>query len=127
MPLIKLSSLKKIINEYKKNGRALLSYFKSKQLIEFGFIKSKNNKVLKVTEFKNYSYKKKEIGHTYNGGFFICNKKFLERNIKKIKKDKVTNEFLLTDLFSLAYNEKSPFYLFKVSRKEMLGLNTNMT
>ena len=125
MPLIKLSSLKKIIYAYKKNGKALLSYFKSKKLIEFGFIKSKNNKVLKVTEFKKYLYKNKKIEHIYNGGFFICDKKFLEMNIKKVKKDKVSNEFLLTDIFSLAYLEKLPFYLFKVTRKEMYGLNTN--
>ena len=126
MPLIKLKTLKNLLDHYNKFQTPFLSYFKSIKKIDFGIIETNNNNVVKVTEFKKHLWKENKKEHFYNGGFFICEVKFLDTLLKKIKKEKKSNEYLLTDIFSVAYLKNKPFKLYKVSRKEMYGVNTQI-
>ena len=124
MPLIKLKTLKNLLYQYNILQKPLLSYFRSRKKIDFGVIETHKNNVVKVVESKHSSKTRNKKEYLYNGGFFICEVKFLNNLIKKIKKEKKSNEYLLTDIFSLAFSENKPFKLYKVSRKEMYGVNS---
>ena len=123
MPLIKKNSLEKLIYNYMLNKKPILTFFNSTADIDFGIIKTENNKVKEVIEKKFYTTQKK-IKKKYNGGIFICEKLYLKKLINKININKKINEILLTDIFSIAYNEYYPFSLFKIARKEMHGVNS---
>jgi len=129
MPLLKYTTLKKMIMEFNKRKNPLLLYFKSKKELDFGIVHFKNNKIEKIVEHKNLSdsFSKKKINKikNYNGGVIIINYRILKKLLREIKFDKKYNQKLLTDILQISFNKHIFFEgFFTKKNNEMLGLNT---
>jgi UDP-N-acetylglucosamine diphosphorylase/glucosamine-1-phosphate N-acetyltransferase len=62
---------------------------------------------------------------TINSGIYCVRKEYLLETINKIKSDNVQEEYYLTDMISIAYNEKkSVGAVVGLCQKEVIGVNT---
>lgn len=95
-PFIKLEDINKMINSKKANPITILG-FKTRKNKDLGLIKVNEKKeILRIIEYKNSNKNQKKI-NICNSGVVYLNKE-VARYVKKIKKDKLSKEYYLTDI-----------------------------
>ncbi|MDC3024303.1 bifunctional UDP-N-acetylglucosamine diphosphorylase/glucosamine-1-phosphate N-acetyltransferase GlmU [Alphaproteobacteria bacterium] len=120
VPLLEISTLRKLINKSKNNITML--GFESSHPKGYGRIKKEKNKITEVVEEKNLKGEDKGLQLCYSGIF--CGPSIsIYTLLSKIKKNKLQKEFLLTDIFKLAYSENFPVSLSLADEKEVMGVN----
>ena len=120
VPLLKIKTLKKLINR-KDNNISMLG-FESITPKGYGRIKTNNKKVLEVVEEKNLSDEDKNINICYSG-IFSGNTQSIYKLLSSIKKNKGQKEFLLTDIFGTARKKNMPVSLILAMENEVMGVN----
>jgi len=118
-PLIKLKKLNEMIKKSLKFDLVLLG-FHTKKNNDLGLIKinPKNRKVQKIIEYKNASLKEKNI-NLCNSGVMILNQNVLPL-VFKIKKNKLTKEYYLTDMIKILQNRN--FSIGLIKDRNIIGL-----
>ncbi len=96
--------------------------FSAKDPKGYGRVKFQNKKVTEVIEEKDLNSEESRINICYSG-IFSGKINAIFNLMEKIKKNKIHNEFLLTDLFYLASREKNPASLVLASELEVIGVN----
>ena len=122
-PFIKLKDIKIILK--KLNFSDLVLYgFKSKNNKSYGLIKlNKKREAINIIEYKNANSKDKKINICNSGIMGIRKSNF--KNIRKIKKNKLTKEYYLTDIVYLSKNDKMKIdLLISNNQKFSRGINT---
>ena len=122
-PFISLNSAKKIINKLSYSD-LVLSTFNSSNNSSYGLVKlNSKNEITQIIEYKNANKKEKKITMCNSGIMGIGKKNY--NNIFRIKKNKITKEFYLTDIVKISYRKK--LKIKNVSIKNNLfakGINT---
>ncbi len=120
VPFLESSTIKKLINKNEDNISML--GFECKNPKGYGRIILKNKKVFKIVEEKNLHSSDKNISLCYSG-IFSGNIKTIFRLLSNVKKNKVKEEFLLTDIFGLANRNNITTYLITTNEMEVMGIN----
>ena len=122
MPLIKKDSLKKIIRNTKNNFSLVGFYAKNPK--GYGRI-IKNNNSVSVVEEKNANREIKNINLCYSG--ILCgSSKEIFKGLNKIKKDKITQEYLFTNIFNYLNDLKKTIKILIFSEEELMGINNRL-
>lgn len=112
-PLISKETKEKIIDAHKKGnsvitmGTVVLPDFKEWRIAAYHLgriIRDENNKVIKITEFKDASDEEKEITEV-NPAIYAFDAPWLWAHIDKLKNENAAGEYYLTDLIKIAQNE----------------------
>ncbi|MDC0232874.1 bifunctional UDP-N-acetylglucosamine diphosphorylase/glucosamine-1-phosphate N-acetyltransferase GlmU [Pelagibacteraceae bacterium] len=122
VPLIKDTSLKRLIRNFKKNNNASMILFKSSTPYGYGRVILQQNNVVKVVE-EIHATKSEKLIELCNSGIMIVNKSIFFKNIKLIKFSKIKKEKYLTDLFEIYFEKNIPFSFTVSSEEEMTGIN----
>ena len=122
MPLIKKDSLKKIVR--KTNNNISLVGFYAKNPAGYGRIINKKTTV-SVVEEKNANKETKNINLCYSG-ILCASAKEIFTALGKVKKDKVTNEYLFTNIFNYLNDFKNPVKILTFSEEELMGINNRL-
>ncbi len=122
VPLIKDTSLKKLIRNFEKNNNASMILFRSSTPYGYGRVILEKNNVVKVVE-EIHATKSEKLIDLCNSGIMIVNKSIFFKNIKLIKFSKIKKEKYLTDLFEIYYKKNIPFSFIVSSDEEMTGIN----
>jgi len=88
----------------------------------YGRIIRENKSFIKITEENDCSRDEKSINEI-NTGIFLISKKAL-RNLELIKKNKIKNEFYITDLVNICVNKNLKISAFLNEANEISGANT---
>tara|TARA_Y100001970_G_C14256783_1_gene876115 strand:+ start:3075 stop:4349 length:1275 start_codon:yes stop_codon:yes gene_type:complete len=123
VPLINISSIKRLIKNFKINNHASMIAFETSNPFGYGRVVQYNNVVQKVVEEINTNKEEKKI-NICNSGIMMVNTKYFFKNLKLIKINKKKNEKYITDLFEIYFTKKKPFYICIADEKEMIGINT---
>lgn len=86
-------------------------------------IRGKNNEVIGIVEEKDAKEGQKKITEI-NPACYIFSFEFLKKNIAKIPKSPVTNEYYLTSLIEMAFEQKVKIETVTVSNLKWRGVNT---
>lgn len=87
-------------------------------------VRNKKGNVVGIVEEKNATDEQKKIKEV-NDGLYVFDYQWLVKNIYKIKKNSLTNEYYLTDLIHLALSEKEKVSVYKLpDANEWQGINT---
>ena len=87
-------------------------------------IRDKKNKVKAIVEFRNANPNQKKLKEV-NTATYCFNRQFLEKFIKHIKKNPVSNEFYLTDMLEIAVKNHKKVSAVKLSDPNHFhGVNT---
>tara|TARA_Y100001970_G_scaffold287332_1_gene411733 strand:- start:317 stop:1621 length:1305 start_codon:yes stop_codon:yes gene_type:complete len=123
VPLVSVTTLKKLINSAKKNNLALLTFNKDNPSGYGRIVRKNKNTVDSIVEEKDAVSSQKEIKEV-NSGIMAIRSNSLAKLIPMIKNKNVAKEFLLTDIVELANNNtiKVKALLLKDSA-EALGAN----
>ena len=122
IPLIELSSLKKVIKNVTKRRMSLLTFIKNEKnsygkviLDQKGYVSS----IIEQRELNN-----KEHHPICNSGVFSCDIDVLKNLISKINnKTNKKKEYYLTDIFNLAYKKNIETESIIVDEDEFMGIN----
>ena len=120
VPFIKATTLKKLLRQ-SKNTLNLLGFYADNPK-GYGRIIKKNNKIFRVIEEKDADAKIRKIDFC-NSGIFCSPGKVLFNLLKKIVISKSSKEFLLTDIFQLAYEKQLAGNVITVDEEEVIGIN----
>ena len=85
-------------------------------------ITNKSGSIERIVEFKDASEKEKEI-KTVNPGFMAFNRKWLEKNIKLLKNNNEAQEFYLTDMVKIAFDNNDKIGTLDLDPRESIGIN----
>lgn len=86
-------------------------------------IRDKKEEVIGIVEEKNATNKEKKITEI-NLGCYVINKKYLEENIKYIKKNDITGEYYITDLIEIIARHGAKIAAYKLTKGRWKGVNT---
>lgn len=87
-------------------------------------IKDNNKNILDIIELKNANEKQKKI-RDVNVSYYCFDAEWLWKNIEKIKQNKKTKEYQLTDLIKIAVKNNKTINGFKINNLyEGMGINT---
>lgn len=86
-------------------------------------LRDKNDSVVGIVEERNADKKQKEITEI-NTGCYVFNAKFLNDYLSKIKKNKLSGEYYLTDLVELAVKNKKKLEAVRGNKIPWRGVNT---
>ncbi len=86
-------------------------------------VRNSLGKVEAIVELKDASEEEKLITEV-NPGFMCFNKKWLIDNILKLQNNNKANEYYLTDLIKIAFNQNHEIETVNVSPKEAMGINS---
>lgn len=86
-------------------------------------IRNKNNDVVGIVEEKNATGVQKKIKEI-NLGCYLIDKKYLEKNIKHIKKNSVSKEYYMTDIIDVVARNKDKISAYKIENGRWQGVNT---
>ena len=124
VPLITLSSLKKLTNIFnKKKIPGLMLAFDSAEPFGYGRVVTKGKKVESVVEELNASPDIKKIS-LCNAGVMLCKYELLFSFINKISSKNKKREKYLPDIFAIFHQNKKSFKYILCKEEEMLGINT---
>jgi len=124
VPLIDKSEVDKLIEAVTKNNSALgLITAEVQNPSGYGRIVRNKEHAKKIVEEADASEEEKSINEI-NSGIYCVNKEFLISNIKTIKSDNVQNEFYLTDLIEIAFQNKQDAVIVKVIEDTIKGVNS---
>lgn len=125
VPLIKSDLLDKILENHK--GQLTLVTTEIENPTGYGrIVRDSTGKIIKIVEEKNADNFEKLIKEI-NTGIYCFSKDFLEKYIHRIEKNKLTNEYYLTDIVSLAVKENIEINTIKVQDGDfLLGINNRI-
>ena len=89
----------------------------------YGRIVRDKNKVKKIVEEADANAQERSINEI-NSGVYCVNKEFLINNIKNIKSDNSQNEFYLTDLIEIVFQNKQDTVIVQVIEDTIKGVNS---
>lgn len=90
----------------------------------FGRVVKKSGSPIAIVEEKDATVKQKKIKEI-NCGLYVFSRRWLEANIKKVQKSKVTGEYYLVGLIKVAADEKQKVEAVLLKDKnEWIGVNT---
>ncbi len=122
-PLIKVSTLKKLISEVKANSKlSILSMIANNPKSYGRVLTLGNNKVIKIVEDVDASKNEKKI-KLCNSGVMAVDTKLLNQNIIKVKNENKKKEFYLTDLIELFNIQNLLVTHLQCEYEETLGIN----
>ena len=122
VPLVTSTSLKKLINTFKKNNTASMILFQSSKPKGYGRVILKNKKIEKVVEEIDATKSQKLI-ELCNSGTMIVEKNTFFKNLKIIKVNIRKKEKFLTDIFNIYFKNNTPFNFSFSTEEEMSGIN----
>ena len=121
-PFINPESLRKVIKAFTNETKLVISGFKKKEKNNYGkIIFSKNNNPLQIVEQKNADINGIHSDFC-NGGIMAMHNSVLD-DLKKIKKNAITNEFYLTDLVKILSEKNKKISFVEINEEEILGVN----
>tara|TARA_Y100000591_G_C21838707_1_gene704244 strand:+ start:2131 stop:2841 length:711 start_codon:yes stop_codon:yes gene_type:complete len=122
-PLISLNAAKKVVKKLNYSD-VVLTTFRSKKNLSMGLVKiNSKKKITSIIEYKNANSKDKKIDLCNSGMMGINQTNY--KNIFKIKRNKITKEYYLTDIVKISYEKN--LLINKISIKNNLasrGINT---
>ena len=123
VPLVKSSTMSNLVKAAGKSSLALLS-FEQKTPKGYGrIIRSPRGKVLGIVEEKDATTEQKKITEVNSGIMAVASNK-LEELLKGLNNKNAAKEYYLTDIVSLANENKIPVKAVKLdSKEEVLGAN----
>ena len=124
VPLVKSSTMNSLVKTAGKSSLALLSFEQNSLPNPYGrIIRSPRGKVLGIVEEKDATTEQKKITEVNSGIMAVASNK-LEELIKGLKNKNAAKEYYLTDIVSLANENKIPVKAVKLdSKEEVLGAN----
>ncbi|MDC2994429.1 bifunctional UDP-N-acetylglucosamine diphosphorylase/glucosamine-1-phosphate N-acetyltransferase GlmU [Gammaproteobacteria bacterium] len=123
VPLVKSSTMNNLVKAAGKNSLALLSFEQQTPKGYGRIIRSPGGKVLGIVEEKDATTEQKKITEVNSGIMAVASNK-LEELIKGLKNKNAAKEYYLTDIVSLANENKIPVKAVKLdSKEEVLGAN----
>jgi len=123
VPLVKSSTMKNLVKAAGKSTLALLSFEQETPNGYGRIIRSPRGKVLGIVEEKDATKEQKKITEVNSGIIAVASNK-LEELLKGLKNKNAAKEYYLTDIVSLANENKIPVKAVKLdSKEEVLGAN----
>ena len=123
VPLVKSSTMNNLVKAAGKSSLALLSFEQQTPKGYGRIIRSPRGKVLGIVEEKDATTEQKKITEVNSGIMAVASNK-LEELIKGLKNKNAAKEYYLTDIVSLANENKIPVKAVKLdSKEEVLGAN----
>ena len=123
VPLVKSSTMKNLVKAAGKSTLALLSFEQQTPNGYGRIIRSPRGKVLGIVEEKDATKEQKKITEVNSGIIAVASNK-LEELLKGLKNKNAAKEYYLTDIVSLANENKIPVKAVKLdSKEEVLGVN----
>ena len=123
VPLVKSSTMKNLVKTAGKSTLALLSFEQQTPNGYGRIIRSPRGKVLGIVEEKDATKEQKKITEVNSGIIAVASNK-LEELLKGLKNKNAAKEYYLTDIVSLANENKIPVKAVKLdSKEEVLGAN----
>lgn len=112
--------------ETHRNQNAKVTFITMESDSPSGFgriIRDENKNVVGIVEEKNATEEQKRIKEI-NLGCYIIDKKYLEENIRNIKKNDVTGEYYITDIIDIIASQKGKIAAYKLTDSKWRGVNT---
>jgi len=102
VPLTRLDTLKKLLEEHQRSGNALtLVTMKLDDPAQYGrIVRDGAGNVMKIVEARDADAKQREIREV-NGGIYLFEAKDLAENLRRLSTDNAQGEYYLTDLISM--------------------------
>lgn len=128
-PFVKSSSIKKFLNLSPQAVNVMptvLPDFEGWHHNFYGWgriVRNQAGKVQAIVELKDASEEEKLITEV-NPGFMCFNKSWLIANIDKLQNDNKAQEFYLTSMIQIAFNEGYEVETITVSPREAMGINS---
>jgi bifunctional UDP-N-acetylglucosamine pyrophosphorylase/glucosamine-1-phosphate N-acetyltransferase len=123
VPLVKSSTMNNLVRAAGKSSLALLSFEQQTPKGYGRMIRNSKGKVLGIVEEKDASAEQKKITEVNSGIMAIASNK-LEQLLQGLKNRNAAKEYYLTDIVSLANENKIPVKAVKlVDKEEVLGAN----
>jgi|APSaa5957512535_1039671.scaffolds.fasta_scaffold105362_2 bifunctional UDP-N-acetylglucosamine pyrophosphorylase/glucosamine-1-phosphate N-acetyltransferase len=121
----KTKDIKDLINTHRKtkSDMTLITVVKPKPNHFGKVVRDKNNQIQAIVEFKNASDQQKEIKEI-NTATYCFSYQFLDKYLKKIKKNTISHEYYLTDLLEIAIKNKKKVSAVKLKSNRFQGINT---
>ena len=123
VPLVKSSTMNNLVRAAGKSSLALLSFEQQTPKGYGRMIRNSKGKVLGIVEEKDATAEQKKITEVNSGIMAIASNK-LEQLLQGLKNRNAAKEYYLTDIVSLANENKIPVKAVKLEEKEeVLGAN----
>ena len=123
VPLVKSSTMNNLVKAAGKGSLALLTFEQQTPNGYGRIIRSPRGKVLGIVEEKDATKEQKKITEVNSGIIAVASNK-LEELLKGLKNKNAAKEYYLTDIVSLANENKVPVKAVKLdSKEEVLGAN----
>ena len=124
VPLIKKTDLDLLINDV-VSSKAAIGLITAEVNDPFGYGRIVKNKdeFEKIIEESDANEQEKQIKEI-NSGIYCIDKKFLKEYIGKIESENIQNEFYLTDLINIAFQNKLERVIVQVSEDSIQGVNS---
>ena len=123
VPLVKSSTMNHLVRAAGKSSLALLSFEQQSPKGYGRIIRNSRGKVLGIVEEKDATKEQKRITEVNSGIMAIASNK-LEQLLQGLKNKNAAKEYYLTDIVSLANENKIPVKAVKLdSKEEVLGAN----
>ena len=124
VPLIKKKDLDLLINDV-VSSKAAIGLITAEVNDPFGYGRIVKNKdeFEKIIEESDANEQEKQIKEI-NSGIYCIDKKFLKEYIGKIESENIQNEFYLTDLINIAFQNKLERVIVQVSEDSIQGVNS---
>lgn len=110
-----------------QDKKLALSFLTLEKKNPFGLgriVRNKQGEVVEIVEEKNTDLDQKKIKEV-NLGCYCFERKFLEENIRKIKKNTISGEYYLTDIVKLAVESNQRFSAIQIKNEDYWhGVNT---
>ncbi len=133
MPFIKPESISKLVERHLERGNKITLMTAKVEdfndwravLCDYGRIVrgGEGNHIVKIVEKKDATPEELEI-REINPAFFCFNAEWLWKNLKLLKNNNAQDEYYLTDLVGLAFQEGQKLSSVDIDPKEAIGINT---
>lgn len=126
VPLLKLSTIEKLIADAGSNALALLTVVLSNPTGYGRIVRDSDNRVLKIVEEKDASPEEKAIQEG-NTGIMALNGGQLKKWLSRLQNNNAQNEYYLTDIIEMAVNDGIDIVTSQAETEdEVLGVNNRM-
>ena len=124
-PFIKTESLTKILNTFDDKTKLVITGFRKIEKNNYGKIFFANNlEPIEIVEQKDCE--EKNIHSEFCNGGIMCFHSSVITDLDKIKKNKITGEFYLTDLVNILFKSKKKISFVEIEEEEILGINNQI-
>lgn len=131
-PLVSAQTIKNIVNTHIKDNAILTMATATvpdfldwrSAFVAFGrFIRDENNNISKIVEMKDATEEEKEIKEV-NPAYMCFDATWLWSHLHTLKNENAQEEYYLTDLVGMAFNENQKITTISIDPREALGVNT---